>query len=632
MKKTALFLCLALYLSQLSAQSLAVIPLPAQWTYTRSLPFRLNAQSSISAQSPEAKTAAAYLAEKLQPATGFKLKTNKAGNIVLRINQTPNPTLGNEGYTLEVTQQKITLQANQSAGLFYGVQTLLQLLPPEIESPTRVTGVRWNIPGIRITDYPRFGWRGLMLDVSRHFFTKAEVKKYIDRMARYKYNIFHWHLTDDQGWRIEIKSRPKLTEVGACRVQRYGKWGTYEAPQAGEQATDCGFYTQDDIREIVAYAANLHIQVLPEIDVPGHSSAAIASYPELCCTRDTNMRVSPGHKFSEWYGNGQFKMLIDNSLNPANEDVYRFLEDVFGEVAGLFPFPYIHMGGDEAYHGYWEADSGCQALMAKEGLKSTHELQSYFVKRVEKILAMKGKKLIGWDEILDGGLAPEATVMSWQGVEGGIAAAKQGHYAVMSPNDFTYIDLIQGDAAVEPDATAYKKVRLKKAYEYEPLPDSIDPKFILGCQANLWSEKAPTYRHAEYLSYPRAWALADVFWSPKASKNWPGFINRMENHFQRADAANMNYARSAYDAIVAVKNNNGQMSVELSTELPELDIFYTLNETTPDAFTTPYTGPILIPQAKAITLKVVTCRNGKPIGKVIALSKEELTKRMMNDK
>jgi hexosaminidase len=617
----------ALLALQGAAQSLAVIPQPVQWTYTRSLPFTLNAATVLGARSEAGKRVANYLKQTLQPATGFSLGIKNIGAIQLIINDKADTLIGAEGYQLEVTQSRVRVQANTEAGLFYGVQTLLQLLPPEVESSTRVAGIRWTIPGIRITDYPRFGWRGLMLDVSRHFFTKAEVKRHLDHMARYKYNVFHWHLTDDQGWRIEIKSRPQLTQVGACRVQRYGKWGTYDPPQAGEKATDCGFYTQEDIREIVAHAAALHIQVLPEIDVPGHSSAAVASYPELCCTRDTNMRVSPGNKFSEWYGNGKFKMLIDNSLNPSSETVYTFLDEVFGEVATLFPFPYIHMGGDEAYHGYWEADAGCQALMAKEGLTTTHELQSYFVKRVEKILLSKGKKLIGWDEILDGGLAPTATVMSWQGEKGGIAAAQQGHYAVMTPNDYVYIDLIQGDAAAEPDATAYKKVRLKTAYDYEPLPAGIDPKFILGCQANLWTEKAPTYRHAEYLTFPRAWALAEVFWSPAQQKNWDRFVGKMEQHFRRADAADINYARSAYDAIVQVRKNGEQLLVELSTEIAGLELYYTLNETIPDRHATPYTGPITIPPAKAITLKVITLRDGKPVGRVIALSREELVKR-----
>ena len=286
------------------------------------------------------------------------------------------------------------------------------------------------------TDYPRFGWRGLMLDVSRNFFSKEDVKQYIDQMARFKYNTFHWHLTDDNGWRIEIKSLPKLTEVGAWRVPRYGQFSERAKPNPGEKATVGGFYTQEDIKEIIQYAADRNITIVPEVDVPGHSMAAIAAYPELSCTKDPNTKVNPGSSFSEWYGDGKFKMLLDNTLNPSDEKVYEFLDKVFTEIAALFPNPYIHVGGDECYKGFWTEDPGCQALMKKMNMKKPEELQSYFMKRVETILKSKGKKLIGWDEILEGGLAPEATVMSWRGIKGGIEAAKLGHDVVMTPNNF----------------------------------------------------------------------------------------------------------------------------------------------------------------------------------------------------
>jgi len=620
------FLCAAFYLS---AQTPSIIPQPVNFTFTRGLAFKLTAQSTIGGNTAEARETAQVLADKLAKPTGFVFKVRNSGIIQLNIKKTADATLGDEGYTLSVNSTGVKIEANKPAGLFYGVQTLLQLFPKEIESPTKVDG-KWTIAACSITDYPRFGWRGMMLDVSRHFFSVADVKRYIDRMATYKYNVFHWHLTDDEGWRIEIKSFPNLTKKGACRVQRYGKWGLHAAPAPGEPATDCGFYTQEEIKEVVAYAAARHIQVLPEIDVPGHSSAAVAAYPELCCTKDPNVPVSPGHKFAEWFGNGEFKMLVDNTLNPSDENVYAFLDKVFGEVATLFPFPYVHVGGDESYHGYWENDPGCKALMAKENLKNTHELQSYFTKRVEKIVKSKGKKIIGWDEILEGGLAPEASVMSWRGLEGGIDAAKQGHYVVMSPNDYVYIDLLQGDALVEPDQTSYKKVRLNKTYSFEPVPEGIDPKFILGGQANLWSEKVPTIRFAEYMTWPRAWATADIYWSPKESKNWEKFIARMEDHFERSEVAGIHYARSAYDPIVTGTMKDGKLYANVTTEISGLDIYYTLDETNPDQYTTKYTGPVEVPDGGSVTFKSVTFRDGKQIGRVVPVHRDELKKRSGN--
>ena len=627
MKKILSFCVLLLTMTQFNAQNTSIIPQPVDFTFTRGLPFRLTAATTIGGNNAEAQRIATILANKITTATGFAFKIRTVGNIQLTLNTTPNTTIGDEGYTLSASSLGVAIVANKPAGLFYGVQSFLQLLPKEIESPSVVAEANWTVSACKIVDYPRFGWRGLMLDVSRHFFSKEDVKSYIDHLARYKYNIFHWHLTDDEGWRIDIKSLPRLTQVGACRVPRFGKWGTYDAPKDGEAATDCSFYTQEDIKEIVAFAAQRHVQILPEIDVPGHSSAAVAAYPELCCTKDPSVKVSPGHKFSEWPGDGTFKILHDNTLNPSDEAVYTFLDKVFTEVAALFPFPYIHAGGDECYHGYWKKNEACKALMAKEGMKNTHELQSYFTKRIEKIIKSKGKKLIGWDEILEGGLPPEASVMSWQGYKGGIEAAKQGHSVVMSPNDYVYVDLLQGDAANEPDQTAYKKVRLKKSYDFEPLPEGIDAKFVLGGEANLWSEKVPTLRQAEYMTFPRAWALADVYWSPKGSKNWDNFIIRMENQMKRADMAQFNYARSAYDPIVTTMLKDGKLTADIKTEINGLDIFYTLNETLPDKYTPQYREPILIPEGNAVTLKIMTYRNGQPVGKLLALSREELKKR-----
>ncbi len=625
MRLSALLFILVFTNTIITAQNVAIIPQPVSIQPLKGK-FALSSQTAVGYSQDAAKPVADMLAARLNTATGYRLKTQRRGQIQLSLNAQANSTLGKEGYVLDVTPQGVKISANEPAGLFYGMQSLLQLFPAAIESKTPVKKNTWSAAAVRITDYPRFGWRGVMLDVSRHFFSKADVKRYIDEMAQYKYNVLHWHLTDDNGWRVEIKSLPKLTQTGACRVQRYGKWGQFEAPGINEPATDCGFYTQDDIREIVAYAAERYMTILPEVDVPGHSMAAIASYPELCCTKDTSIRVNPGSTFAEWYDDGTFKMLVDNSLNPSDEGVYTFLGKVFSEIAALFPNPYIHVGGDECYHGYWEKDAGCQALMEKEGLKSSHELQSYFLKRVEKILQANGKKMIGWDEILEGGLAPEASVMSWRGLEGGIEAAKLGHNVVMSPNDYVYIDLLQGDPIVEPDQTSYKRVRLQKTYSFEPVPEGIDPKYILGGQANLWTEKVPTIRQAEYMSFPRAWATADIYWSPKDSKNWPAFISRMEKHMERADFAGRNYARSAFDAIVTASLEEGKLIATVTTEIDGLDVYYTLNETLPDAYTPRYTQPLEIPEGP-VTLKVVTYRDGRPVGKMIALPREELMRR-----
>ncbi len=333
----------------------------------------------------------------------FKIRTVKSftnGQVHLQYSSKPNGK--KEGYELTVNPTDILLSADSAAGLFCGVQTLLQLLPPTIYSNKEVKNVTWAVPVVVVKDFPRFGWRGAMFDVTRHFFTKEQVKQFIDNIVKYKFNILHLHLTDDQGWRLQIKSLPKLTEIGAWRPERLGKWGNGDKPSPDEPKNYGGFYTHDDIRELIKYAKERFVTILPEIDVPGHSLAAVASYPELSCT-EGNYYVSNGNKIMQWHDKG-FSALIDNTLCPANEKVYTFLDKVFTEVAELFPFEYIHMGGDECAKNFWIQNPQIKELMKKEGLKDMHEVQSYFVKRVEKIIKSKGKKLIGWDEILDGGL------------------------------------------------------------------------------------------------------------------------------------------------------------------------------------------------------------------------------------
>lgn len=628
--RSLLILLSFLTTSGLNAQSALphLIPQPAEMQPMNGT-FRLLNLTRITYDGPAAKAAADGLADDLARPTGFALRATQnaiplPNGIHVVLNRSENTTLGREGYALNVAPTGITISANQPAGLYYGVQTLRQLLPADIESRS-VVSRPWTVPAVRITDYPRFGWRGLMLDVSRHFFTKEQVKRYIDELARMKYNTFHWHLTDDEGWRIEIKSLPRLTQVGAWRVPRQGKWGQVAPPKPGEAATDGGFYTQDDIREVVRYAQDRHVTIVPEVDVPGHSMAAIAAYPQLSCSKDTSTRVNPGAKFAEWYPNGTFKMLIDNTLNPSDEGVYTFLDKVFTEVAALFPGRYIHVGGDECYKGYWEKDAGCQALMKRENMKHVEELQGYFMKRVEQILKTKGKKLIGWDEILEGGIAPEATVMSWRGIKGGIEAAKLGHDVVMTPASSVYIDYMQSDPTLEP--LIYSTLRLKTCYDFEPVPTGVDAKRILGGQANLWTEGIPTLAYAEYMTWPRSWALAEVYWSPRNRRDWAGFVPRMEGQFARADRAGINYARSAYDAIVTPMLQNGLLTVTLTTEIPGLSIYYTLDDTVPSVYATPYTQPIAVPDGP-LTLRVMTYRNGQAVGRLITLKREELLKRV----
>ena len=624
--KTTIVCLTALVLAPAAAPAAtaSLIPQPVS-VEMRPGAFRLQAGTAIVAPPgvAEARQVAGYLASVLAAPTGWQLKVSESTYPLLRRNaivlglsgQSPAPVQP-EGYELVVTQRGVRIQSPTPAGLFYGVQTLLQLLPPEIESQTRREAA-WTVPCVHIVDYPRFAWRGMMLDVSRHFFTKEFVKQYIDRMARYKMNVFHWHLTDDNGWRIEIKGLPQLTQVGAWRVPRLAKWGTREAPREGEAATDGGFYTQDDIREVVAYARQRFVTVVPEIEMPGHSLAALAAYPELSCTGGP-FQVNPGSNFYE---------KVDNAFCPGNEKTFEFIDKVFSEVAPLFPSEYVHIGGDECFKGFWKACAKCQRRMADEHLSNVEELQSYLVRRAEKILESKGKKLIGWDEILEGGLAPNAAVMSWRGMEGGIAAAKMNHQVVMTPTNFVYLDYYQGDPSLEP--STFGRLLLSTCYRFEPTPEGVDPKFILGGQGNLWTESVPTPRHAEYMTWPRGFALAEVFWSPKASRNWDDFASRVEMQFQRLDAAQVNYARTMYDVtLTGVRDVAGKPAVRMSTELTGCDIYYTFDGTTPDSFTAKYSGePVAIP-GDASVVKAIAWRGGRASGRVVTLAARDLTARL----
>src|SRR4030095_2615484 len=597
-----------------------IIPIPVSIVpKTGSFAVTDNTVIELTSSSPDANRVANFLSQAIATPAGLKLPVvSKATGTSIRmvILSPEEKPLGNEGYKLSVSSAEIVLTANKPAGLFYGVQTILQLLPKQIESKKLEKNVEWTIPAVEITDYPRFGWRGLMFDVVRHFFTKQDVKDFIDDMVKYKYNLLHMTLSNDEGWRVEIKSLPKLTSVGAWNVKRVGTFGNFIPPTDSEPRNNGGFYTQEDIRELVQYAKDRFVNILPEIDVPGHSLAAVASYPELSCTPGAEKyKVRSGEKIMEWPPNGHFYALVDNTICPANEKAYEFLDKVFTEVAQLFPFEYIHVGGDECAKNFWEKSPQIKALMQKEKLKTMDEVQSYFEKRVEKIVESKGKKVIGWDEILEGGLAPNAAVMSWRGVKGGIEAAKMGHQVVMSPTTFAYLDYMQSDKIIEPPV--YASLRLSKSYEFEPVPDGVNPKYIKGGQANLWTEQVYNMRHEEYMTWPRAFAISESVWSPKEKKNWNGFVSKVEEHFKRFDFAQTKYAPSMYDPdFMFTKNDKNEITVAMKTEVSDLSVHYTFDNTFPDNFYPHYSGPVVVPK-DAATMKVITYRGDKQMGRLI---------------
>jgi hexosaminidase len=635
MKKTMMLgLVMASFLNATSQTTPVVSVLPQPVTVQKgngSFLLKKTTAIEVTGTNADARRVAGYLAKKISTATGYSIavktatfNANTAGNI--RLTLSADTTVGNEGYKLSVVPNSVIITANKPAGLFYGMQTLLQLFPKEIESNTVANNVNWSVPATTINDKPRFGWRGLMFDVSRHFFTKQEVKDYIDQMVRFKFNLLHLHLTDDEGWRIQIEGLPRLTEVGAWNVKKVGYFGTFSPPTPDEPKDYGGFYTQADIRELVQYAKDRFVDILPEIDVPGHSLAAVVAYPELSCTPGADKyQVRSGEVIMDWSRGAPPIALIDNTLCPANEKVYEFMDKVMTQVAALFPFEYIHVGGDETPKNFWEKSDAVKALMAKEGLKNMEEVQSYFEKRLEKIVESKGKKFMGWDEILEGGLAPSAAVMSWRGMKGGIEAAKMKHEVVMSPTTFAYIDYMQGDPIVEP--RVYATLRLNEAYKFEALPEGVDPIYIKGGQANLWTEQVYNMRHAQYMTWPRGLAISEALWSTRKSRDWNTFYPRVENQFKRFDVAEVKYAPSVYDPAFKVsKGADSTLQIELSTEIPDLDIYYTFDNSFPDRFYPKYTKAITAPK-EAVMLRVITYRGKEPKGRMITMPVSELQSR-----
>jgi hexosaminidase len=487
----------------------------------------------VDKDSADAMNVGRQLAQRLQRSSGLDLTVSTSETAdkqpgAIRITaEGADASLGREGYRLDVAPDGVVITGGGGPGMFYGTQTLLQLLPPQVFSRSKVQeSVSWAVPAVRIKDRPRFPWRGLLLDVARHFFNKEEMKNFIDLMAQHKLNTLQVHLTDDQGWRIELKRYPKLTEVGAWRKSIGFGFNPKDGTAYGKDGRYGGFYTQDDVRELVAYAQARYITIVPEIEMPGHAGAALSAYPEFSC-------------FGGPYDRDSGPMGI---CCPGNDATFSFLENVLAEVIGLFPGKYVHIGGDEVDKGNWTRCPKCQARIKQEGLKNEHELQSYFVKRIERFINAQGRTLIGWDEILEGGLAPNATVMSWRTIESGVVAASAGHDVVMTPTSHCYLDYYQGKTGEPRGIGGF--LPLVRVYGFEPLPAGLPAdkaKHFLGAGGNLWSEFFPNYAQVQYMAYPRACAVAEVTWTEPKRKDWEDFKRRLETQLERLKAQGVRY-------------------------------------------------------------------------------------------
>jgi hexosaminidase len=481
----------------------------------------------------DAQQEASQLIDFLAPAAGFRLalldQPPRDNNLVqLLLVSPPDNTLGDEGYQLQVTPQAIRIRANKPAGLFYAIQTLRQLLPPAVFSPQKSEQTLWAVPCVRITDSPRFGWRGLLIDPARHFIPVPDVKRFLDSMAIHKFNRLQIHLTDDCGWRIEIRKHPELAQIGS----RMDFTEMRAATPAAANSRFGGFYSQDDIRDLVRYAARLYITLVPEIEMPAHTGAAIVSCPQLGLYPQKLAALPSDRRWKahEWV------------LAPRPESV-AFMSDVLAEVMELFPSPYIHIGGDEANIEHWKKSDQMQGLIRQLGIKDESELHSWFIRQLDAFLTQHGRRLVGWDEILQGGLAPGAVVMSWRGQEGGVTAAKAGHAVVMAPTSHTYFDFYQGPPASEPTAIG-GDLPLEKVFQFEPVPPALNAdqaKHILGGQGQLWGEFIPDAKHRDYMAWPRGAALAEILWSPKTGRNIEQFLPRLRDHLKRLDAAQVHY-------------------------------------------------------------------------------------------
>lgn len=534
------FLCVAGLAGELRAESatagdaVALIPRPVSMVLGEGR-FRFSADTKVVARGPAAAEAR-KLVELLAPAMGYRLGLAEAApanstRVLCSLDESLRSGLGPEGYRLSATPQRIEIAAAEGAGLFYGVQTLRQLLPAGIFANQPAADVDWSVPCVEITDSPRFGWRGLLIDPARHYLPKDDVLRFLDAMAMHKLNRLQIHLTDDQGWRIEIKKYPKLTEVGAWRDETLV--GHYsQRPWKFDGRRHGGFYTQDDVRELVRYAADRYITIMPEIEMPGHARAAIASYPHLGVFPDKQQGIRP---WTRWG-------ISEDILAPRPQTI-EFCQDVLTEIMAMFPGRYIHIGGDEAIKTQWKASAEIQQMIRDKGLRDESELQAWFTRQIGAFLTAHGRRLVGWDEILEGGLAPGAVVMSWRGEKGGIVAAQAGHDVIMAPTSHTYFDYYQGPRESEPLAIG-GSLPLETVCQFEPIPAALTPdqaKHVLGAQAQLWSEYIADAKQLQYMAYPRACALCEVLWSPAKDRNLDAFRNRLKLHLQRLGAASVNY-------------------------------------------------------------------------------------------
>lgn len=563
----------------------------------------------VDSNNPKVKDVANYFTEQFNNASGYSIEIvsssekNDVNNSITFTDKKFDASLGDEGYKLISDEDKVVLTGTPS-GLFYGVQTLFQILPVEIYNPNKISNINWQIPSVEIMDKPRFKWRGMHLDVGRFMFPVSFIKKYIDYIAMHKMNTFHWHLTDDQGWRIEIKKYPRLTEIGSWRkgttLPELNKPDVLDGKPYG------GFYTQDEIRDIVNYAQKRFITVVPEIEMPGHSVAALASYPELSCTGGP-FEVRTKWSFSE------------NLYCAGNDDTFLFLENVLAEVMELFPSEYIHIGGDEAPKTKWKECTKCQLRMKNEGLKDEEELQSYFISRIEKFINSKGRKIIGWNEIMQGGLAPNAAIMSWGASGTAVSAAKQKHYSVMCPGSHCYFDHYQGKPEEEPRAME-GFLPLERVYSYDPVPEELskeEEKYILGVQGNVWTEFIRTTDQVEYMAFPRMCALAEVAWATKEKQGLPDFLNRLDAHFGRLDELSINYR---WPRLQGFENKNifiDEFKVEFNSKRKNVEIRYTLDGTTPTKNSTLFETPFRLSETATLHVTEFSL-NGKnsPVYKI----------------
>jgi hexosaminidase len=591
------------FTNNLKAGSIDIVPLPLQVIEGKGV-FTIRAGTFILVDETNGTLEiAGLLADKIRISSGLDIET-KAYNAAFPKNNSivfttlgADASLGKEGYSIEISESNVFVRSVSANGFFYGLQTLLQLLPPDIEKSQ--SGLKtFTLPAVSIKDMPRFGYRGLHLDVGRHMYPVGFIKKYIDLMAMYKLNTFHWHLTEDQGWRIEIKKYPRLTQVGSIR-----KGTQIGRSDEVDSIPYSGFYTQDQAREIVAYAASKYITVIPEIEMPGHSVAALTAYPYLACTE------GPFEVRTKWG-------VADDICCAGNDSVFIFMQDVLTEIMEIFPSTYIHIGGDEAPKVRWKSCPKCQARIKSEGLKDEAELQSYFIKRIEKFLVSKNRRLIGWDEILEGGLAPEATVMAWRNIQAGIDAASQGHDAIMTPVDYCYFDYYQGDPATEPDATG-ARITLKTVYSFNPVPPVLTPeqaKHIIGVQGNVWTEYVKTPEAVELKAFPRAIALAEVAWSQQDRRNWADFINRMDNQFPRLDLMGVKYSKGSFIVDLTTQRDKNRNLVVLTSETKDMEIRYTIDGTDPIPTSILYTAPFEVTHTSVI--KAALFNKGKIAGSV----------------